>query len=1604
MMNIAKRLFACLVVLLMVLPVCMSALAMEPVQMDGALEAKKTVIDTSAIRNGKTFEAADVAAADEIAPNQVVTIMVELESAPAMEIYGEYKDAVGYTERLEAEQKAAIAEIEAILGFKIDVSHNYTLLFNGFSFDGEYRLVEELNAIKGIRAFVAMEWNCPEPTLYNSGDMVGAIAAWDLEYTGEGQITAIIDTGAMVAHEAFSVEPENPHFTQDDIADIIAGGQLDGTGDSDLTVDKVYYSGKIPFRWNYVTNSNNVAHTYNDHGTHVAGIAAGNCEEIQGVAPDAQIAVMQVFASTGGASWSDILPALEDCIVLGVGSANLSLGSACGFTQYYDESYAVVFENLVNAGVNLAMAAGNDYSSAYSNAWGDYQLISNPDYGTVGSPSTWPESLSVASVDNTMQLGYYIEHAGVPYSYTENSENNVYLADVLGDQTVEFVAIPGVGTVEDFASVDVEGKVALVQRGETNFVDKGLNAQAAGAIACFVYNNTTGNVNMVSDPGINIPFVFISLDAGTAMVESDDNTVFVSADQELVEIPGGGQPSIFSARGTPSDMHIKPEITAPGGNIYSATDPTLSGTYYQAWNGTSMACPHVAGGMLIVTEYVDEMFPELTTGEKQVMVDAILMSTANPVVDAGGAFASVRAQGAGLMDLEGAVTTTAYLSVEGSVRPKLEIGDDPEKTGAFELNFTVNNFGDTELVYTVVPYVLLDDAVGLAYDLDGNLVVGFAQQSWDITEYCDFDKPTVVTVPAGESVDVSVNFELTADMKEYIDYYYTSGAFIEGFVELYAASGLMGDVNSDGVIDMTDALAVQRYVLLLGDVENPAMADVNRDGRVDMTDALLLQRAALAIMDLGFVEVDGVDLNIPFLGFYGDWNYAPMLDIGYYYDDFSYGSHPYDNTIGASQGSNIYGLGINPYVETEDMSYYMDDRNAVSPNEDGFMETADTLYVGLLRNAAYMEYALYDADTGEKLETFVEGVEVRKGFYYDSIDDYYQCGIHQMIMPTWNAAAYAGRDLEIVVYAELSNNGDCTTNPFTAEANAHPEWRIPLYVDVTSPSVSDVVAGDGTITFNITDDHYVAYAGTWTYIESDEAVYMDTVIDETGLFEESRGVVTSITLDATDDCYVCIADYAGNEVAYYWDGATLTPVDGGWSDYTGSGFAVPQVQYYGFGANFNETAWVRVPLPDISNAYYAGGLSSDANDYNAACYTGEYIYGITSNNDLYRYDVTDINTWGAIEYVGNIGATNYVVNEMGYDPTTDTMYVITGAATINTLDLDTLELSEFTTYNYGIVAFDFDLDGSCYIIDAYGTFAELDFEAGTVTDIADTGVVPVTNAGQFFIQSGCVRNGYFYWDSLPGNATSYTQGSLLVIKCETGEYQSLGPIIEGLHTIGNFVWEFEAPEPSVDGADFYDNFEGAMNWTVLDADGDGNNWVVEYQASGQYYDGSKTIVSYSWDEEILYPDNWIFSPNFTIADDGNAKFLSFWVASRNTSAGADIDEHYQVLIAPAGSTNTSDFTVIYETTMDTANLTEHVINVTEYAGQDVMIAFRHFDCYDEYTLIIDAVGVGNWIGAGEGPDAVTGTPCELDMAIGYQAIAAVMPADAKQGIAEGLAE
>ena len=1009
------------------------------------------------MKNGKLFDAAPDVDVEEPKDTDIVSIIVELDGEPAMAVSESVKSASAAEAKLLEKQNLLQAEIENALGVKLDVKHNYTLLYNGFSFEGEYSLVKKIRDL-GVNVYVSPEFEVPK--MHTSVGLIGADIAWDYGYTGEGQTVAIIDTGIRLTHEAFSVVPENIAWTQETLQALVsaAGSNLNAGNN----VSQLYKSGKIPFAYNYYSNNYNPGHGSSDHGSHVAGIAAGNNgSDFKGVAPDAQLVVMQVFTPMGGAYWSEILAALEDCAYLGVGAANMSLGSSCGFTDYNgDSTYERVLGLVADAGVNLSVAAGNDGATYDGNHWEGRQLASNPDYGVVGSPATFPESLCVAASNNLGGSEGVVEAYGESFAYNDRSgDPAVAFSTLNGEQ--EYVVVPGLGNPSDFTGIDVTGKIALIVRGEINFSDKVANAYQAGAIGVIIYNNEAGVINMAVD-NYFVPAVSITQVAGQHLVNNATNgigTLTVSG------MDATGIPTAFSSRGTTADLKIKPEIMAPGANINSV-DGFTSNNSYKLSDGTSMAAPHVAGGMAIVQEYVDQMFPNADESRKMELVDAILMSTATPRVDGDGNPFVVREQGAGMMNLGNALTTTAYLSVSDNVRPKLEVGS--SENGVFELNFTVNNFGDTALTYTINPIVITETPKVLG-EYGGETVYYIDGTPYALNDVVELDMPESVTVPAGGTADVSVTVTLTDAAKTFFADHFDAGMFVEGFVELE------GVADGEGAIPST--------------------------------------------------------LNIPFLGFYGDWNHPAMIEEGaYYYQDEPTYSQVRENLIGYKAGSQIQGLGINPYVDMTE-AQFLADRGAVSPNGDGWFESINVAYINLMRNASYAEYAVEINGSSTVLS---RGTYVKKGHMPDG-DPYQQMGYNYMSFPTWNASALTeGQSAVIKIRADLANEG------YTTEANANGVWEVPVTKDLTAPEIVSVEVIEGGIRITFTDAHYVAYAKVY----GNNDVYYDN-----GIFENERGANTTIDVMTTEPQVVLfLGDYAANESEYTINTATGEYEGGGQID------------------------------------------------------------------------------------------------------------------------------------------------------------------------------------------------------------------------------------------------------------------------------------------------------------------------------------------------------------------------------------------------------------------------------------------------------------------------
>ena len=342
------------------------------------------------------------------AADEKVTFIVVTEDAPLLqkfssgEIAAQTVSVNAHKSTQENTLNAVKAQAKRILGNDMKLGYTYTIGTTGFSVETKYANKARLEAMEGVKSvYVAPTFALPQdmgeqelsPLTGNSSTMIGADILNESGFTGKGMRIAILDTGILESHPSFQPMSEDKlddPMTREGVEEI--WDTLNASTRTNL-LNVSYKSNKIPFAFNYERGDFDVSNTYagSDHGTHVAGISAANAVEgstVKGMAPDAQLVVMQVFQSGGGANWATIMAALEDCVRLEVDAANLSLGAAAGFTDP-DDDMLKTMNLFFDSDIQVLIASGNDTNNAYMNLWGgDMSLISNPDIGLAGTPST----------------------------------------------------------------------------------------------------------------------------------------------------------------------------------------------------------------------------------------------------------------------------------------------------------------------------------------------------------------------------------------------------------------------------------------------------------------------------------------------------------------------------------------------------------------------------------------------------------------------------------------------------------------------------------------------------------------------------------------------------------------------------------------------------------------------------------------------------------------------------------------------------------------------------------------------------------------------------------------------------------------------------------------------------------------------------------------------------------------------------------------------------------------------------------------------------------------------------------------------------------------
>jgi minor extracellular serine protease Vpr len=654
-----------------------------------------------------------------------------------------------YVARLARAQSLAARELRVALP-QARVQERFRILLDALTVDLP---ASQLPALPRLRAFTrvlpSLRYTLADNT---SPAVIGADTIWQQPGAdGAGMKIAVVDDG---------IDQTNPFFNPAGFA-YPAGFPR---GETAYTTPKVIVARVFPG-----PNAGSAGNLPLDpkssfHGTHVAGIAAGDAgttapagtdhpavSGLSGVAPKAWLGNYRVFTVPTPvghvANTPEIVKAFEAAVADGMDVINFSGGGPQ--TDPANDALVEAVHNVAAAGVVPVIAAGNDRD--------DFGR------GSVGSPGTAPDAIAVAAVSNSHVFAPALDVVapgapaalkGIPFLGAAGSTAPASWATA--DQTlVDVGTIAGTdarpverhlcGPEGNLASTagtlpahSLDGAVALVERGLCPFETKARQAAAAGAIGIVVSDNREGEANQIPVQ-LAIPAGMISnLDGARlrAYLDAGDGRTTIRVGHDPLELNTGrsGVVTSFSSAGpTPFGHDLKPDVAAPGGQILSSTLPNTSASRFAVFDGTSMATPHVAGAAALLLE----LHPAWTPAQ----VKSALVSTA------GSAWGDT------------ARTREAPVPLEGGGLVSLPGADDPVLfTDPVSLSF-----GDLDVTHGAASSSLLvhvSDAGGGA----GTWQVTLAAQA--ATTGTSLDLPGTISIAPGGAIDLPVVARATADAEQ----------------------------------------------------------------------------------------------------------------------------------------------------------------------------------------------------------------------------------------------------------------------------------------------------------------------------------------------------------------------------------------------------------------------------------------------------------------------------------------------------------------------------------------------------------------------------------------------------------------------------------------------------------------------------------------------------------------------------------------------------------------------------------------------------------------------------------------------------------------------
>ena len=511
-----------------------------------------------------------------------------------------------------------------------------------------------------------------EPMLKSVSEIVRVSSARvrisGFELYGDGLKIAIIDSGLDFDHEAF----------EDGSLAALAGYPKGDPEYISLASPKVVavrsYVESLNSKSIYSSSPDDYSPwDVSGHGTAVAMIAAGRRIEtavgaVSGIAPNARIGVYKVFGSPGLNFYTAdhvVIMAIEDAVADGMDVLNLSLGNPTYYAWNASGSDCGRSSSIAPCDplVAAAQSAVEDFGRVVVVAAGNYGLRGShsvPARTTINSPGDAPFVITVGETGNAVVLKESVRIGELSFEASSGTGPDAdgpltapaALASEFGDRLA----------CAPFPEKTFLGRIAVIDRSECFFVTKVEHADAAGAAGVLVINHEGDDlVEMALLEDTDIPAFFVGGTDGAAIREA------ISEMQVPLTLDPTPNPSEQdwqfvapqSSHGPTLSLHPKPDLVAPGLNVYTASprynDEGILFTPggFRAVSGTSFAAPVVSGAAALVWQ----SFPSLTARQ----VSSALINSAKPLTLEDGELAPLAAAGAGALDIHAALRPTALM-------------------------------------------------------------------------------------------------------------------------------------------------------------------------------------------------------------------------------------------------------------------------------------------------------------------------------------------------------------------------------------------------------------------------------------------------------------------------------------------------------------------------------------------------------------------------------------------------------------------------------------------------------------------------------------------------------------------------------------------------------------------------------------------------------------------------------------------------------------------------------------------------------------------------------------------------------------------------------